>query len=180
MRAFVALDLPEAARAALLALQAGLRVGRIVPEDNLHLTLAFLGDIPDSQAFDLAEALHTATLPAASLALHGLDLFGPKRAAVLAAKGEGAGLEALHAKVMRTAREAGIALPRRRFRPHVTLARLPRDLGARSEATLADFLALNARFDVAPTPAPGLTLYRSHLRQSGALYEPLAEVSLPR
>jgi 2'-5' RNA ligase len=178
MRAFVALDLPEPMIRPLTRLQAGLSVGRLTPEENLHLTLAFLGDVSDAVAHDVAEALDGLRLAQVTLEMSGLDLFGGRRPSVLAVLGKGAGLEPLHAKVMRVAREAGVALPRERFRPHVTIARFPREMGAKDQARLGEFLALNGTFALPPEPAPSVTLYRSHLTPDGAHHEPLATFPL--
>lgn len=178
MRAFVALDLPEPALDPIARLQAGLTVGRVVPEDNLHLTLAFLGDIAEPQAADLAEALAGITLPRVTLTLKGLDMFGGRRPSVLFVAAAGDGLERLHDKVARAVREAGVRLPRERFRPHVTLARFPREMTAKDQQRLGEFLALNGTFALDPMPVDTITLYRSHLREEGAIHEPLAQFDL--
>lgn len=180
MRAFVALELPEAVLMPLTRLQAGLAVGRAVPEDNLHLTLAFLGDISEPQAAALAEALDTLELPAVTLTLRGLDLFGGRRPSVLFVAAEGEALARLHDKVARAVRVAGIALPRERFRPHVTIARFARDLSAKDQQRLGEFLMLNGRFALDPVPGETVTLYRSHLSSDGAIHEPLAQYPLGR
>jgi RNA 2',3'-cyclic 3'-phosphodiesterase len=180
MRGFVALDLPDEALSGITRLQAGLSVGRAVSEENLHLTLAFLGEIREPQAADLAEALAGLSLPPVTLTLRGLDLFGGRRPAALVVAAAGEGLARLHDKVLRAAREAGVALPRERFRPHVTIARFAREIGAKDQARLGEFLALNATFTLAPMPAETITLYRSHLRPEGALHEPLAQFPLGR
>ncbi|RME13755.1 MAG: RNA 2',3'-cyclic phosphodiesterase [Alphaproteobacteria bacterium] len=182
MRAFVALDPPEAAREALSRLQAGLGVGRPVPEENLHLTLAFLGEISEAEARALAEGLEALarSAPAPEVELRGLDLFGGRRPSVLFVGAGGAGLAPLQGRVARAARMAGIDLARRRFRPHVTIARFPRDLGPTAQNRLAEFLALEGRFALPPAPWGELTLYRSHLREAGAIHEPLAQFDLLR
>ncbi|SMH34673.1 RNA 2',3'-cyclic phosphodiesterase [Maritimibacter sp. HL-12] len=178
MRAFIALDLPDVLADALTRLQAGLTVGRVLPEENLHLTLAFLGEISEPQARDVAELLASLRLAPVRIELGGLDLFGGRRpgALVIAARGEG--LAPLHDKVAHAVRDAGVTLGRRRFRPHVTLARLPRDMPARDRARLGEFLALNGAVKLPPALAESLTLFRSHLRAEGAIHEPLAEFPL--
>ena len=180
MRAFVALDLPEALAEELARLQAGLTVGRVLPEDNLHLTLAFLGEIGEPQARDVAEALAGLRLAPVELVLGGLDLFGGRRPGALVIAARGAGLEHLQGKVAQAVRDAGVTLERRRFRPHVTLARLPREMTSRDRTRLGEFLALNGAVSLPPAMAESLTLYRSHLREEGAIHEPLAEFALAR
>jgi len=174
MRAFVALDLPEALIAPLTGLQRGLAFGRAVDEENLHLTLAFLGDLPEHRLDDVIEALSLIRAPAPMVALAGLEVFGT----ALAARAEAAGLEGLQAKVMRAAREAGLTLERRRFRPHVTFARLPKRPDVIESRRLGEFLALNGAFKAGPAPALSFSLYRSHLREEGAIYELLASFPL--
>ncbi len=182
MRVFVALELPEPLVAPITRLQAGLTVGRIVPEDNLHLTLAFLGEIGEPQAWAVAEALAEALAapaqPAVALTLRGLDLFGGRRPNVLFVSAHGPGLAPLHDKVLHAVRAAGVELPRTRFRPHVTLARFGRDITAKDQARLGEFLALNGAFSLPAERADTVTLYRSHLREAGAVHDPLAQFRL--
>jgi len=178
MRAFVALDLPEASFGPIAAVQAGLAFGRAVAPEALHLTLAFLGEIAESEAADLAEVLAGSALPPVMLTLKGLDLFGGKRPSLLVVGAEGEGLDRLHGKVAHAAREAGLHLPRARFRPHVTIARFAREMSARDQARLGDFLMLNGRFALEPERCETITLYRSHLRETGAIHEPLAQFTL--
>ena len=178
MRAFVALDLPDEITAAVRRLQAGLTVGRVMAEDTLHLTLAFLGDVADPLARDVAEALSALRLPQVAVQISGLDVFGGRRPSVLVALAKGDGLDRLHDKVVRAVREAGHDLPGERFRPHVTLARFPRVFPPKDQQRLGEFLALNGTFALPPAPALAVTLYRSHLRDDGAIHEPLASFPL--
>ena len=170
MRAFVALDLPEAMLDGLERLQDGLP-GRAVVRPNLHLTLAFLGDVGEAALRDLWEALEGERLEVPVLRVEALDVFGGRRPdLVFAAVAGNTALEAAARAVRRAAREAGIAPGRERFRPHVTLVRF-RGLGPKEEAALA------ARLGPVALPegrAEALSLYRSELRPEGARYEVLA------
>ena len=57
VRLFCGLRLPDDALDVLVAWQARLDRGRIVPRDNLHFTLAFLGSQPRARVADVVEAL---------------------------------------------------------------------------------------------------------------------------
>ena len=66
-----------------------------------------------------------------------------------------------------------MVLERRRFRPHVTLARFGRTARADPQA-LARFLEAHAGFALSAVPASSMGLYASTLRPEGAEYEALA------
>lgn len=137
MRAFLAIAMPEHVAEDLAALAAHLRAGRAVAPEDLHLTLAFLGDVSLAQLDALhlgLQMLHVAPFP---VRLAGLDLPDPNapRSVYIRADG-GAPLADLHARVQRAVRGAGIDLARSRFRPHVTLARFGRHPGPQAMSLL--------------------------------------------
>lgn len=179
MRVFLAIDLPDDLRAQVSALQADLRVGRHVPEDNLHLTLAFLDDQPPAMLGALHEALSDLDCPGFDLGLAGLDLFGGKRPRLLylRARPEPALLE-LHKKLREVARRLGIDLPRERFRPHVTLARFRQDMTEAAAADLGRFLAARGDAAFAGFPVTCYHLFGSSLHPDGARHERLAQYPL--
>src|SRR5690606_41886172 len=76
MRCFIAIPVPVPASARLMAIQAGLPLGAPVPEENLHLTLAFLGDmsLPALEAVD--DELSTLRSEAFDLEIAGLGTYG--------------------------------------------------------------------------------------------------------
>ncbi len=181
MRAFLALDLPEEMRAAVVSVQDHLRVGRKPPEENLHLTVAFLDDQPEAVLAELHAALQAEALPEIVLELRGLEMFGGARPRVLYLKGEGGpALGALHRTVRRVAQEVGIALPRARFRPHVTLARFRRDLCEEDAARLGRFMAAHGDVALPGARIERLCLYGSQLQPDGAVHEVLADYPLGR
>lgn len=172
LRLFVALELPDAARAALVRFRdaaADPAVWRPLPEASFHVTLAFLGRRPEQDVERVAAALRA--LPpwtAPELSLDDALLLPPRRARVLTVTlaDRGGVLASLQAAVAAALTAAGVYEPEARpFRPHVTVARLraggrpPRALDAAPEALSFD--------------AGAVTLYRSLLRRAGALHEPL-------
>ncbi|MBV2359299.1 RNA 2',3'-cyclic phosphodiesterase [Thalassococcus sp. CAU 1522] len=177
MRAFVALPLPDALIDPVQAIQARLPAGRAVPQDNLHLTLAFLDDQPEDALAEIdfgLSALRAAPVP---LRLAGLTSFGGDHGQALALIADpDPALIALHDAVRRAVMAAGVTLPRRRFRPHVTIARLRRGDTARPDMQAA--LATQAGVALPPALADRLALVGSTLAPGGARHEILATYPL--
>ena len=173
MRSFIALPLPDHVTGPLSGLGTRLRVGRAVDEGNLHLTLAFLEDQPMEALEDLHGELELIRAPEVTLKFLGLEPMGGKTPSVLALRAEGA--EELQGEVMRALRRAGIQLPHRKFRGHVTLARLNRRPGPADQAALGKALLVFGNVDLPPVTVDTLALYKSELFQDGPRYEVLAE-----
>lgn len=174
MRIFVALDLPNALTGALSALQDALMVGRTVPEDDMHLTLAFVPHVSPPQLDDLALELEMLMPPPLALTVTGLDIFGSERPRSLhALVVPDAPLMALQSKVATLIRRGRVPLPHRRFVPHVTLARFPSTMPPDDHARLGRFLAAHAAFSHAPQIPTALTLYQSVLTGDGPRYDAL-------
>jgi 2'-5' RNA ligase len=181
MRVFVGLALPDEVVRTLTAAQAGLPAGRPVPPENLHLTIAFLGERPEPVVEDLHAALSRIGAPPVGLSLRGTGLFGGARPRILYADvAEAPGLGHLRRKVLTAAREAGIDTPRERFQPHVTLARLPRELPVEDVQRLEAFAVRRMDLAAGPVTIRAFALFESHLKGDGALYEVLAEYPLER
>ncbi|MDX6646067.1 MAG: 2,3-cyclic 3-phosphodiesterase [Miltoncostaeaceae bacterium] len=183
-RLFAALDLPQdlrdelAGRAVEVAAALG---GRAVPAANLHLTLAFLGQVPVERGAAVLEALQESLLPSPPPLRVRLGPLTPRpsrgRARLLAAglaepSGE---LEALGLRVQRALAGLGFAVEvRERFWPHVTVVRFPRPLAVGSPVWPED----ERQFDVSRA-----TLYDSLLSSGGPpRYEALwrAELAIPQ
>jgi RNA 2',3'-cyclic 3'-phosphodiesterase len=176
LRLFVALELPPAARSALVAFRdaaADHAVWRPVAEDALHLTLAFLGRRPADDVAAVERVLHAATGPAPRLSLAGAVLLPPRRARVLcAALDDPDGtLGALQSRVSDGLAAAGVYVPEKRaFRAHATVARLrPRERAPRTVSVVPEPLEFCGE---------ALTLFESRLHPHGARYEPLVRVFL--
>jgi len=171
-RLFVAIRPPAPVRAALLDAMGGIERARWQGDDQLHLTLAFVGETGGPQAEELIEALaevESAVFPAE---VAGVGHFERKGAptAVWARVPLTAPLAQLQRRVERACRRAGLIPEKRAYHPHITLARLPRSAGP-----IGDWLSKNGTLGVKPWEVTGFTLYESHLRREGSLYRPLVD-----
>lgn len=176
LRLFAALPLPEAVTDRLAALQRGLE-GRLVAPEAMHVTLAFFGEIDEAQAEDLHSTLSRVSAPAFALWLDGAGCFGGDRPDLIyAAIRPDPALAHLQGKVAQAGRLAGLAIPARRYVPHVTLARYaPGKLAAAQAARL---VAARTAFLAGPVAVKGFVLYRSDLGRGGPRYTVLAEYPL--
>ncbi|MEK7246237.1 MAG: RNA 2',3'-cyclic phosphodiesterase [Pseudomonadota bacterium] len=176
MRLFVALPLSEDARARLAALQSGVPGARWVDQDNLHLTLRFIGETDRPGAEELDAGLAGIRAPAFGLSLNGVGFFDRGRTAHTL----WAGVERpepvvfLRDKIESVAVRAGLAPERRKFSAHVTLARLDGVPSVR----LGPYLETRHGFAAGPYPITRFTLYESRPGGGGVHYEPLAEYPL--
>ena len=178
VRLFVALDLPRAIREALKGWQERVLPAhqglRLVDPESLHVTLCFLGGQPASEAGAILSACRVAAeLPAPRLSLGRAVWLPRRRPRVLAVQLEDRrGLLAdLQPALSEPLSAAGwYEAERRRFLPHVTIARVGRSAqppqGALPDPPRAEFTGSR------------VTLYRSRLQAGGARYEALGSVAL--
>ncbi|MCR5575448.1 MAG: RNA 2',3'-cyclic phosphodiesterase [Oscillospiraceae bacterium] len=122
MRLFIAINLSDEMKDALRDAQnrmyrSGVR-GSYTPPENMHLTLAFIGEYPDAEP--ITDALSAVSFAPFELSLDGMGCFGNLWWAGI---GESAPLTALVRKLRRALAENGIPFDRKRFSPHVTLIR---------------------------------------------------------
>lgn len=179
MRVFVAIDLPDYARAELVRFQNSLVIGRPVPEENLHLTLSFLGEQSEEAVEEAHEALSNIRATAFDLQLVGIDSFGNRSPQVIyAVVARCHQLLELEQRITRSLRNVGLKFQKRRFRPHVTIARLPNLMSGFERTNLDERLADLSGFRGSPFQVKSFQLYQSTLTQKGALHEPLANYEL--
>lgn len=128
LRLFAALDLPAAVADGLSRRQTGLAAARWRPREALHVTLRFFGEVAEDVAADLDEALGEISAAPFELGLSGVGAFGEAdhMRAVWAGVEAAEPLLQLAARCERAARRAGLKPETRGYRPHVTLAYLPR------------------------------------------------------
>jgi RNA 2',3'-cyclic 3'-phosphodiesterase len=185
MRLFVAIEVPGAWRAAAReATEALVRASkirlRVVDPTLMHLTLRFLGEVPEASVEPLTRALNeTVSAVDVELELGRAGTFGPAartQVVWLSVGGDLDGLQALADRVEAAVRAAGLRSEERPLRPHLTLARLGRQLGPDDRRAVAE-----AARNLDPPPALAfrareLVLMRSHLGAAQPRYEVLARV----
>ena len=179
MRCFVAIALPDDIVDALETLQTQLRVGTLMDPATFHITLAFL----DSQSMPVIEDLHEhladIQMPDFPISIRGVDVFGGNAPRLVWAGVEpNSALSKLRETVRRAANDAGIDMPRQKFRPHVTLARVRGQLRGDEPGKLAQFLTRFSTLELPEFHANRFTLFRSTLNPDGAIHDPLAEYPL--
>jgi 2'-5' RNA ligase len=176
MRLFVALDLPWPLRDRLGGLATGIFGARWVPRENLHLTLRFIGEVPNWRAEEVDLALHAIRGRSFPLVLAGVGLFekAGRVTALWAGVDRCPALDHLQAKIETALQRAGLEPERRRFVPHVTLARL--DQPANDKIT--GFVQRNNLFRAEPFAVERFTLFSSQLGKEGSVYTAENDYSL--
>ena len=186
LRTFLAFDLPAEVTRQIADIQrqlagSGLQLKWVRPE-NVHLTVKFLGDIPKTDVDQVSAAAAAVTREAApmNLRLKGLGVFpGMKRPRVLWAglTGDTRRLIDFHQRLDESLAGAGFPADKREFTAHLTIARLRQSIDPRR---LAEAMEAAGQFPETDLPARQLTLYKSDLQPSGAVYTVLRQFSLGR
>jgi 2'-5' RNA ligase len=166
-RLFIGIRPPVPVREALADMMEALEGARWQDDEQLHLTLRFLGEVERPVANDLAAALASISLPSFELAVEGVSHFerNSMPSAIWARVTTTLELKGLRQKIERACDLAGLGRETRRFTPHITIARLSRHTGPVAP-WLARHSGLNLTWQV-----DGFTLFESHLLASGAYYE---------
>lgn len=125
-RLFAALEVPRDAAMRLSLLRGGLHKTRWIEPENYHITLRFFGDVEHHVADRIVEALDRVSRPAFQLQLAGVDVFGNKKPhSIYAGVAPSPELRELQSQIeTKSQRIGGVPADKRRFTPHVTLARL--------------------------------------------------------
>ncbi|MBN1792136.1 RNA 2',3'-cyclic phosphodiesterase [Candidatus Woesearchaeota archaeon] len=166
MRLFIAIELPSEVKAALEKIGKDMRSSKAVPRENLHITLKFLGDLPDERVPGIITALSDVKFNPFSIKLERAGAFPSERNAkvIWISAGPEAPLAAVKAQVDK-------ALPRYKddhpFKSHITLIRTEGD-------DLRDEIAkMNAKLEKKEILVTKITLYKSTLTPNGPVYEKL-------
>lgn len=186
MRLFTAIELPEDARQHLVALIRRLRsaggrgVGLVKPE-NLHVTLKFIGEVPEERVAEVRSAFQGMPLehPVGPLFADRAELLPPRglvRVIAVGLGGDEGGVVRLFRAVEACCTELGFPAEGRAYRPHVTLARMRVVLPASSREHIA--AAFAGGLPGPPFGVTHFTLFQSVLKPTGPEYTALARFPL--
>jgi len=184
-RLFVALDLPEKVREGIVGWQRAELTDdalRVVGPQNLHITLAFLGYLPEKAIRSVAEVVNTIAAPAPRIELATEPVGKPKgRPRLFALDAESEQTVALQADLERELVARRLYKPEKRpFWSHLTVARVrPERRGSKRPARVKNLPGSLPEALCEPFGAVRVTLYLSTLRPQGAEYTPLAQIGLP-
>ena len=189
VRTFIAIELDETINAALTDLQEQLKAEvpqgsvRWVRPEGIHLTLKFLGDVPVNRIEEMEQVLTQACagFPAFSFSVEGLGCFpNPRRPRVVwvGVREESGTLKGLQKAIEDGMEKVGFAPEGRRFHAHLTLGRTQRrassgDVRRLGQLVTGTDIGLLGRMD-----AQEVSLIKSDLKPTGAVYTQLAAVRL--
>lgn len=174
MRLFIAIDTPEEVKDELQKNAELLREfcdrGSFPRRENYHITLAFLGEQPESRVRDIIAAMDGCNGEPFPIAIGGFGNFANAGGAVIWRGIEDCGeLRRLHRELSEQLRLRSFEVEHREFKPHLTMARR---VILKEGVRLAD---LSDRVEPVSFTATKMTLMRSELTSGGANYTHLYE-----
>ena len=178
LRAFLCVDLPAQAKESISSLDKQFHSKlRFVSEDNMHVTLLFLGDIGQKELVATRSAMDKLDHGAFNFSIKGIGAFASSRPRVVFAKiDEGAEeFKDVYNQLSAGLKAAGIRTDARSFVPHVTIARV-KTIDDKKELT--KFVKYNENTAFGNWVCSEIKLKRSVLTQSGPVYSELYVRSL--
>jgi 2'-5' RNA ligase len=180
MRVFIAIDVPEEIRERLAAVQEKIREtttsARWVAPESIHVTLKFIGEMPEKRREDIDEALRGLTWKHIRVSVRGVGFFpGTRSPRVLWAGLDAASIEGLAEEIDSRLERAGFDRERRKFRAHLTLAR------AKNNQLEKVMVAAAAPFEdeeFGTFTVDRIFLFESTLNAGGSVYTKLQEYRL--
>lgn len=174
-RLFVGLELPDPVLEQLLAMREEIAGARWQTANQLHLTLAFIGNVDDGIANSVRAGLQYLEAEPFELQLRGVGRFGSRERPnnLWVGASPESPLVAIHGQIQSILKAAGLDPDERPFKPHVTLARIGRNAGPTDP-----FLARFSDVRSPPFRVSRISLFRSTLSQEGSIYEVIHRIPL--
>jgi 2'-5' RNA ligase len=176
MRLFVAINLPESICDDISETYEAIPGARWTPENQLHLTLRFIGDVNEDTAQTIDNSLRTIKFTPFTMQLQSVGYFPPRKEPRILWCGIAANENVIRLQkhIEHAVIAAGLPHADRKFHPHITVARL----SGSPPQKLANFLSANSLFKTEPFLVSEFCLYSSVLKREGALHIKEAEYTL--
>lgn len=184
MRCFIAIELPESVRTQLAGLQEELKRHdwpvRWTRPEQIHLTVKFLGDVPDPDIPGLCAAIQEIArrTPPFTLDIGSAGCFPPRgrvRTIWSDVREPPPALAELQQQIESAMTEFGIARENRAYHPHLTIGRA-RNQGASSEAR--ELLRHFTSFEAGAFDVEDIVLFHSELTPKGPIHTPIVRALL--
>ncbi len=188
IRSFIAIELPKELKYGLIQLQNELKSTRCsfvkwVAPEGIHLTLKFLGNIATQKVDEVTGAMDKASKGVLPFQLETTDLgvFPNLRRPNVFWLGVGGDLDklaALQKRIDDTLEPMGFAREKRAFTPHLTLARIRESASPQNILEFGELITKTHSVIKYKIEVSNISLMRSQLLPSGAIYSRLAEIRL--
>ena len=172
-RLFVGLDIHEPLAADLAEARGGVESAHWQRDNQLHLTLAFIGDTPRKVTREIEDALAGIRFDPFEVSLEGVGMFGkPRYPKILwAGVADKTPFQHLHEKIAAALGRIDVEIDRRKYKPHVTLARFRRG----AEARVGDWLTSNQNLKTTAMTVDRFVLFSSERTSEGSFFRHEAE-----
>jgi 2'-5' RNA ligase len=176
IRAFLAIDIDEHLFEKITEIQNSLiQIKddlRLVPLENIHITLEFLGNIHPSLVDEISRIMQAIKIEPFSLEIKGVGIFNPKFIRVIwIGSGEGGNNTISLAKDLRKRlKTLGIRITKKRFTPHATIARVK---SKRNTRELARSIQELSEIKIGTMMVTSFKLKKSELKPGGPIYTDL-------
>ncbi len=169
LRLFLAIELSPLHKEALASICYGLNHVKWTPRNQLHLTLHFLGEIEENKLDQINQALQELCSVPFDFVIKGVGHFTKQGQVhtIWADIVPNEELDFLYQEMKERLKEAGIFLPHKNFRPHITIARCSHDVDLQE---IVHFLERLSGLSLSPSRADHINLFSSKLKPEGAIY----------
>jgi 2'-5' RNA ligase len=183
LRSFIAIELPEEVKAALIGIQDEFKESRAdirwVKPDNIHLTLKFLGEIDGKNIGNIVQKVEGACAKYSffELGISGIGVFPNIRSPRVLWVGiqYAEALAGLQSEIETGMASIGYERERRKFSPHLTLGRFR---SAKGEKAISEKIEMYKNDRIGSIGVQSISLMKSELSPSGARYSRVAEIAL--
>lgn len=190
IRSFIAIELPNDVKSSLAILLNNLKPGnessvKWVAPGSIHLTLKFLGNIPENKVIDITQAIEKSIkgISSFTLALHQLGGFPNLRSPRVVWVGISGDIEVvtrLQKNIDRAMIPLGFQGEKRGFSPHLTLGRVRDKVTSKEKLELRTRIESQGVKNPSPFSVNEISLMKSTLARSGAIYDRLVTIPLDR